>query len=163
MMKQLITACALLAATLTATACSPADKENAQQQTNKTQNNNDMETRTITLTTEGGATFTATLADNSSARALADMLAGGDIAIDMEDYGDMEKVGPIGRSLPRNDTPTTTGPGDLILYQGKYFVIYYGTNSWTFTPLGRIEGASGSELLKALGRGDVKVTLSLKK
>lgn len=163
MTKHLIIACALLAATLTATACSPTDKENAQQQTDKTQNNNNMDTKTIILTTEGGTAFTATLADNSSARALADMLAEGDITIDMEDYGDMEKVGPIGRTLPRNDTPTTTGPGDLILYQGKYFVIYYGTNSWTFTPLGRIEGASGSELLKALGRGDVKVTLSLKK
>ena len=62
----------------------------------------------------------------------------------------MEKVGTLGISLPRNDRQTTTGPGDLILYQGHNFVIYYDTNSWSQT-----------ELKAALGEGDVRVTLSL--
>ncbi len=147
---------AMLTMSVTATACHPKNN-------NGTQNTNNMETNTITLTTAGGTAFTATLTDNSSATALKELLAKGDITIKMEDYGDMEKVGPIGHSLPRNDTPTTTGPGDLILYQGKYLVIYYGTNSWTFTPLGHIDGVSRSQLLSALGKGDVTVTLSLKK
>lgn len=110
---------------------------------------------------EGGKTFTATLADNSSARALVELLRKGDVTIRMEDYSNMEKVGPLGTSLPRNDKQTTTGPGDLILYQGRYFVIYYDRNSWNFTRLGKIEGVSGQELLSALGQGDVMVTLSL--
>lgn len=128
----------------------------------QTNNNNhkSMESNRIKLTIEGGKTFTATLADNSSAEALKELLAKGDVTIRMEDYANMEKVGPIGVSLPRNDKQTTTGPGDLILYQGKYFVIYYDKNAWNFTRLGKIEGVTGKELLAALGKGDVTVILS---
>ena len=60
-----------------------------------------MKTDSIVLTIEGGRTFTATLADNSSANALKELLAKGNITVEMEDYGNMEKVGPIGTSLPR--------------------------------------------------------------
>ena len=115
----------------------------------------------ITLTVEGGKTFTATLVDNSSAEALKALLAKGDITVKMEDYANMEKVGPLGTSLPRNDKQITTGPGDIILYQGKYLVIYYATNSWSLTRLGKINNVSGSELKSALGKGDVTVTFSL--
>ena len=124
-------------------------------------NKKDMENNTIKLTIEGGRTLTATLADNSSAQALRTLLEEGDITVKMEDYANMEKVGSLGRSLPRNDRPTTTGPGDLILYQGHNFVIYYDTNSWNFTRLGKIEGVTGEELLSMLGHGDVTVTLSV--
>ena len=109
----------------------------------------------------GNITFTATLADNSSAAALKELLAQGPLTIQMSDYGNMEKVGPIGQSLPRNDTQTTTGPGDIILYQGNSLVIYYDTNSWNFTPIGKIEGVTQEELLAALGNGSVSVTFSL--
>lgn len=125
------------------------------------QTNADMENNKIRLTVEGGLTFTATLVDNTSAQALVEQLAKGDITVDMEDYADMEKVGTLGISLPRNDRPTTTGPGDLILYQGHNFVIYYDTNSWNFTRLGKIDNVSQTELKAALGEGDVRVTLSL--
>ena len=102
--------------------------------------------------TVNGNEMRAVLADNSSARALAEHLAQGDITIVMDDYGDMEKVGSLGFSLPRNDTPTATRPGDIILYQGNSLVIYYDTNSWNFTPIGRIEGISSrEEMLSALG------------
>ena len=80
-----------------------------------------------------------------------------------EDYGNMEKVGPLGTSLPRNDRQTSTGPGDIILYQGKYLVIYYSTNSWNFTRIGKIDNTNGAQLKSALGNGDVTVTLSLGK
>lgn len=42
---------------------------------------------TIRLTVEGGKTFTATLADNSSAQALLELLAKGNVTVEMEDYG----------------------------------------------------------------------------
>ena len=122
---------------------------------------NQMKSNTIKLSIKGGRTFTATLADNSSAHALAELLAAGDVSVEMKDYARMEKVGPLGRSLPRNDEPVSAGPGDLILYQGNQFVIYYGSNSWNFTRLGKIDNATGGELLSALGDGDVTVTLSL--
>lgn len=90
-------------------------------------------------------------------------LAQGSVDIRMDDYGDMEKVGSLGFSLPRNDRQTTTAPGDLILYQGNSFVIYYDTNSWNFTRLGKVDGVSSrNEMLDLLGgKGEVIVTLSL--
>lgn len=120
-----------------------------------------METNSIKLTIRGGETFTAKLVDNSSTRALKEQLAKGDITVEMEDYADMEKVGSLGISLPRNDRRTTTGPGDLILYQGHNLVIYYDTNSWNFTRLGKIDNVDGAQLKSALGEGGVTVTLSL--
>lgn len=105
--------------------------------------------------------FTATLADNSSVEALKELLSEGPITIDMRDYGNMEKVGGLGTSLPRNDQQITTKPGDLILYQGNAFVIYYALNSWNFTKLGTINDVTQNELKEALGSGDVTVTLSL--
>lgn len=111
--------------------------------------------------TVGDTTFTAALADNSSAEALKELLAEGPLTIDMSDYGNMEKVGPIGTSLPRNDEQITTGAGDIILYQGNSLVIYYDTNSWNFTRIGKIDGVTREELLDAFGEGNVTVTFSL--
>lgn len=128
---------------------------------NNNQNKTNMESNTIRLTIEGGRTFTATLVDNSSTQALKEQLAKGNITVEMEDYANMEKVGSLGIRLPRNDKQTTTGPGDIILYQGHNLVIYYDTNSWSFTRLGKINNASQADLKAALGKGDVKVTLSL--
>lgn len=109
----------------------------------------------------GNRIFTATLVDNSSTEALKKMLEKGPVTIDMHDYGNMEKVGSLGTYLPRNDEQITTKPGDLILYQGNSFVIYYAPNSWNFTRIGKINNITQEELKEALGKGDVKVTLSL--
>jgi hypothetical protein len=109
----------------------------------------------------GDKTYSATLADNSSARALKEMLAEGPVTINMSDYGNMEKVGVLGRTLPTNDKRRSTVPGDLILYQGNAFVIYYATNSWNLTRLGKINDVTQAELKEALGAGNVTVTLSL--
>ena len=119
-----------------------------------------MEDNTMKITA-GDTTFTATLADNSSTEALKELLAEGPLTINMSDYAGMEKVGPIGTSLPRNDEQISTGAGDIILYQGNSLVIYYDTNSWNFTRIGKIEGVTGEELLDAFGSGDVTVTFSL--
>lgn len=109
----------------------------------------------------GDTVFTAELADNSSAQALAELLAEGPLVIDMHDYAKMEKVGPIGQSLPENNEQITTGPGDIILYQGDSLVIYYDTNSWNFTRIGKIHDVTQKELLEAMGNGNVTVTFEL--
>ncbi len=161
----------LLLLPLLAAACSsdpepvlvpPVPEQPAQPEEEESENENqeNMETSTIRLKV-GGKTFTATLVDNSSTRALKALLAEGDLTIEMEDYARMEKVGPIGTTLPRNDEQISTVPGDLILYQGRYFVIYYGRNSYSLTRLGKIDNVSESELKAALGDGDVTVTLVL--
>lgn len=109
----------------------------------------------------GEGVLTATLADNTSVAALKEALAAGPITIEMRDYASMEKVGPLGFDLPRNDEPIAAEAGDLILYQGNAFVIYYAPNSWNFTRLGKVDGVSAAELKAILGAGDVAVTLSL--
>lgn len=107
------------------------------------------------------ALWTAALADNSSAEALKELLKSGPLVIQMSDYSNFEKVGPLGQSLPTNDEQITTQAGDIILYQGRNLVIYYDTNSWSFTRLGKVNGVTQAEMKAILGTGDVTVTLSL--
>ena len=104
--------------------------------------------------------LTATLYDNSSSRALVELLQKGAVTIDMHDFSNFEKVGELPVTLPRNDTPTNTDAGDLILYLGKRFVIYYDKNSWDFTPLGKVDGVTKAELKKILGEGNVTAVLT---
>lgn len=106
-------------------------------------------------------TLTATLVDNSSTRALIEKLEESDLTINMEDYASMEKVGNLGFNLPTNNQNINTQAGDLILYQGNSFVIYYDTNSWNFTRLGEIDNVNEKELREILGDGNINVILSL--
>ncbi len=111
----------------------------------------------------GDRVLTATLVENSSVEALKEALAEGPITINMRDYDNMEKVGSLSMDLPRNDEQITTEAGDIILFQGNAFVIYYAPNSWNFTRLGKIDDISAEELKEILGDGNVTVTLSLAK
>ena len=123
---------------------------------------NNEKSETKLLISVGDTELTATLADNSSAQALVELLKQGDITIDMSDYSNFEKVGELPESLPTNDEQLDTDYGDLILYLGHRFVIYYDKNSWNFTKLGHIDNITQEELKAILGEGDVTVTLSLK-
>ena len=109
----------------------------------------------------GGNSMTATLTDNEATRELTKLLEQGDITIRMSDYGGFEKVGALPQSFPTSNTQITTEPGDIMLYQGNNMVIFYGTNSWSYTRLGKIDGATASNLRQFLGNGDVTLTLSL--
>lgn len=135
------------------------DEENTN---NDNQNNTEESMSNSTIKIEvNGTTLTATLKDNVSTRALVNLLKEGPLTINMNDYAKMEKVGPIGTTLPQCDERLTTQPGDLILYLGQYFVIYYGPNTYSLTPLGKIDNTSGDELIRILGNGDVTVKISL--
>ncbi|MCF0248235.1 MAG: hypothetical protein HUJ86_06475 [Synergistes sp.] len=113
--------------------------------------------------TANGRTFTAVFANNTSAAALKKLLADGDLTIKMNDYGGFEKVGELGRTIPRSDEDITTEPGDIILYLGSRIVIYYDSNTWNFTRIGKINNVSKKELLNVLGKEDVEVKFSLTK
>lgn len=122
----------------------------------------------IQITSDNGKSeLTATLVDNSSATAFYELLKKGPLTVDMHDYGNFEKVGPLGTKLPRNDTQITTQAGDIILYQGNQITIYYDTNSWNFTRLGKVVSTSSTtsitqaELKKILGKGDVTAVFSV--
>lgn len=117
-----------------------------------------VDTHTFYLTVEG-VTFPATFADNQGAEALADLLTDGPLTLSLEDYGSFEKVGSLGQSLPTSNTHITTQSGDIMLYQGSQIVLFYGSNSWSYTRLGQVTDLTGWQ--EALGHGDVTVTLSL--
>ncbi len=110
-----------------------------------------------------GKILTSTLENNSSAKAFADLLKDKSLTLELDDYGNFEKVGALPKSLPANDKQITTEPGDIILYQGDKITIYYDKNTWSFTKLGHIENATQNELKSILGDGSVTVTFSLKK
>ena len=114
---------------------------------------------TMLKITVGDQELLATFADNSSAEDFRKLLSQGPVTISMEDYGGFEKVGPLGTTLTRNDTRITTQPGDVILYQGNQITIYYGTNTWNFTCLAKINDST--DLQAKLGTGTVQVTFSL--
>lgn len=101
------------------------------------------------------------LENNSSSDALVERLKQEDIIIEAHDYGNFEKVGDLGFSLPTNDVRITTKPGDLILYQGNQITLYYDTNTWSLTKLGEVVGKSQNELKNVLGSGNVTLVLSL--
>lgn len=109
----------------------------------------------------GDTIFTATLAENSSVDALKELMADGSLTLDMSDYANMEKGADLGTTLPQNNEQMNTQAGDIILYQGRTFVIYYDTNSWSLTPIAKIDNVDAKELKEALGTGDVTVTLSI--
>lgn len=98
--------------------------------------------------------------ENESVDALLRLASAEPLAVPMSRYGGFEQVGSLGASLPRNDAQTTTQAGDIVLYSGNQIVVFYGSNSWAYTRLGRITDKTAAELAALLGNSDVTLTLS---
>ena len=113
------------------------------------------------MLTVSGKQLTVEWADNASVDALRELLKKGPLSVELSRYGGFEQVGALGTSLPRSDEQTTTEPGDIVLYSGNQIVMFYGSNSWAYTRLGKITGMSGEELTDLLDAGGVTATLSL--
>lgn len=97
--------------------------------------------------------------DNDSVRALEKLAGTEGLTVALSGYGGFEQVGSLGARLPRSDVQTVTGPGDIVLYSGNSIVLFYGSNSWAYTRLGKIQGLDESELRQLLGGGDVSLRL----
>ncbi|MBP3228266.1 MAG: NAD(P)H-dependent oxidoreductase [Bacteroidaceae bacterium] len=113
--------------------------------------------------TIGGRTETATLVDNAATQALVARLQEAPVTVTLNASGGFEIWGALGFSLPTSNQQITAQPGDIVLYNGSNICIFYGSNSWSYTRLGKIDGLSQSELrtfLKA-GESNISVTLSL--
>lgn len=169
----------LLLLMLTMTACSsiatpkhePADsthtdlnsfdnKESGEPGTEKEETQKEENTMKMKLEI-GDHIFSVVLEENSSVDALKELLADGSLTLHMTDYAGMEKGADLGTVLPQNNEQMHTQAGDIILYQGKTLVIYYDTNSWNLTQIGKIENVDAEELRQLLGKGDVTVTVSI--
>ena len=80
------------------------------------------------------------------------------ITISMHQYGGFEQVGSIGKTITSNDSQITTKPGDVVLYSSNQIVIFFGTNSWSYTKLGHIN-MNQSELNSLLNKSNVTLKL----
>ena len=104
----------------------------------------------------GGRSFTVTLEDSATARALLDRLP---VTLDMEELNGNEKYRYLEEPLP--SAPETVGHvhvGDVMLFGDDCLVIFYegaGT-SYRYTRIGRIEDPSGRK--EALGKGSASVS-----
>lgn len=77
--------------------------------------------------------------DNPSVAELTRRAAEGSICIEMNLYGGWEQVGSLGYSISRDDVQLTANSGDIMLYCGNQVVLFYGSNSWSYTKLGHID------------------------
>ena len=138
----------------------PVVPDPSQEEQNGGQENKMPETIKITIS---GKTLPVKIEDNEATKALVASLREASITYEAHDYGGFEKVGALGRSLPESDTQITTQAGDVILYNSNQIVLFYGSNTWSYTRLGKMQYESLDELksfLKA-GEGNCTVTLSL--
>ena len=107
----------------------------------------------------GDYNFTATLENNAAVEELVEMMKEGPVTIGMDDYSGFEKVGSLGRSLTTSNSQTTTKAGDIVLYNGNNIVMFYGSNSWSYTRIGKIDDLSDWET--ALGNGSITAVFTL--
>ena len=145
---------------LTALSCGGDDHTQASAQTAGSEDNPTTSKMYITI---DGKTQSITLADNQATRELVSRLRDGDVTVVLSSYGDFEIWGSLGFSLPANDQQIKGGPGDVVLYNSHNICLFYGSSSWSYTRIGKIDGLSENELrtfLKA-GENGIAVTLSL--
>ena len=133
----------------------PDDGEPKQPEIDDTESNSDMKM----IVQIGSAAFTATLEDNAAVRELIEMMAEAPVSIDMRDYSGFEKVGSLGRSLTTDNHQTTTTAGDIVLYNGNQIVMFYGSNTWSYTKIGRIDDLTC--WADALGIGSITAVFTL--
>ena len=124
---------------------------------------NDNTTMDKMYITIDGHEQSVTLTNNSATKALVEKLQQAPVDVTLNSSGGFEIWGALGFSLPTSDQQTNAQPGDVVLYNGSNICMFYGSNSWSYTRLGKIDDLSESELrtfLKA-GESNIKVTLSL--
>lgn len=108
----------------------------------------------------GGTKVQVAWEENESVEALKEFAADKNpLEIQMSIYGGFEQVGRIGKSLPRSDEQTTTSAGDIVLYSGNQIVVFYGSNSWSYTRLGKITDKSADEMRDLLSNSDVVIKI----
>ena len=106
--------------------------------------------------------FDVKLENNSATQELIKTLEKGNVTVNAKEYGGFEKVGDLGFSLPTTDENMGTQPGDIVLYQGNQISLFYGSHSWSYTKLGKIDNVDSNNLKEVLGSGDVTLEFSLK-
>ena len=98
--------------------------------------------------------------DNDSVKELMEYAKDG-LSISMNIYGGFEQVGSLGKSIKNSDTQMSTNSGDIVLYNSSNIVVFFGTNSWSYTKLGHIN-LNSEELNTLLNKDSVTLLLKVK-
>lgn len=114
----------------------------------------------LTLSVDG-TTLEVSWEDNETVRELMACAEEGSITVNTSLYGGFEQVGSLPRQFSRNDVQMTTAPGDIVLYSGDQLVLFFGSNSWSYTKLGHIDSLTTEELTGLLGGSSAEVEISL--
>ena len=107
-----------------------------------------------------GHIFDVKLENNPATKELVKKLESGNVCVNATDYGNFEKVGNLGFSLPANDENIKTEPGDIVLYQKDQISVFYDSHSWSYTKLGKIQNAT--DLKEILGSGNTTLEFNMK-
>lgn len=113
------------------------------------------------LLTVNGTPVPVLWEENQSVKELLSLLENESITITTERYGGFEQVGRLPQSIANDDVQMTAAAGDIVLYNGNSIVLFYGSNAWAYTKLGRIDGMPAEEIQKLLDAEETSVTLSL--
>ena len=144
----------------TAEAAAARQKTETETDDNSVKTSEDTEMKTALNLQIDGQTVSVAWENNEAVEALRKLAAQAPLRIRMSGYGGFEQVGSLGTSLPGNDRQITTEAGDIVLYAGSQIVVFYGSNSWAYTRLGRITDKTAAELARLLGRGNVTLLIA---
>ena len=100
--------------------------------------------------------------DNQTVQELMEEAGKGDIVVQMSMYSDNEQVGSLEKSYTKNDEQITTHSGDIVLYSGDKIVAFYGSNSWAYTRLGKMNLPEG-DVTGLLSNGDITLKMVIAK
>ena len=129
-----------------------------------TSDNNEVMAQTMTQKmniTIDGVTQSVTLIDNAATQSLVARLRESPVTVTLNTSGGFEIWGALGFSLPTSNEQITAQPGDVILYNGSNICLFYGSNSWSYTRLGHIDGLTESELRTFLHAGESNIKAML--
>lgn len=97
--------------------------------------------------------------NNAAVEALAAEAETGDIVVKMSMYGGNEQFGPLGKSYPASNRQVTTSNGDIVLFNNDQIVVFYGSNTWSYTRLGKM-ALPEEEVTELLSNGDITLRLT---
>ncbi len=102
----------------------------------------------------GDQVLHGTFSDTEAARELQKKLP---VALTLEP-NTFEHWGALGFSLPEDDEKIKAEAGDVLLYAGSNLCIFYGTNTYRYTRIGKID-ATADELKAFFGTGSVRIEI----
>ena len=100
--------------------------------------------------------------NNQTVQELMEEAGKGDIVVQMSMYSDNEQVGSLGKRYKKNDEQITAHSGDIVLYSGDKIVVFYGSNSWAYTRLGKMN-IPEDDVTELLSNGNITLKIVIAK